>query len=170
MHSHDAFAVCSSAVAAKLVATVLRSHSQLQRPAPPRLNKQDDSTDTEDSDDSGSEEHDSKTVPDSQPTPPLESQPTQPTPPLQSHPTQPTPPLQSHPTQPTPPLESYPTQPTPPPRKKKLQKLNKQQLQHETDTTPAVPHHLETRLNSASLPSLFLLPYSGCFSLFLSCF
>ena len=148
MHSHDAFAVCSSAVAAKLVATVLRSHSQLQRPAPPRLNKQDDSTDTEDSDDSGSEEHDSKTVPDSQPTPPLES----------------------HPTQPTPPLESYPTQPTPPPRKKKLQKLNKQQLQHETDTTPAVPHHLETRLNSASLPSLFLLPYSGCFSLFLSCF
>lgn len=135
MHSHDAFAVCSSAVAAKLVATVLRSHSQLQRPAPPRLNKQDDSTDTEDSDDSGSEEHDSKTVPDSQPTPPL---------------------------------ESHPTQPTPPPRKKKLQKLNK--LQHETDTTPAVPHHLETRLNSASLPSLFLLPYSGCFSLFLSCF
>ena len=160
---------------------MLRSHSQLQRPAPPRLNKQDDSTDTEDSDDSGSEEHDSKTVPDSQPTPPLqsqptqptpplESQPTQPTPPLESQPTQPTPPLQSQPTQPTPPLESYPTQPTPPPRKKKLQKLNKQQLQHETDTTPAVPHHLETRLNSASLPSLFLLPYSGCFSLFLSCF
>ena len=156
MHSHDPFAVCSAAVAAKLVATVLRSHSQLQRPAPPRLNKQDDSTDTEDSDDSGSEEHDSKTVPDSQPTPPIES-----------YPTQPTPPIESYPTQPTPPIESYPTQPTPPPRKKKLLKLNKQHLQHETDhgdTTPAVPHHLETRLNSASLSSLFVLPHSGCFS------
>jgi len=62
-----------AAVAAKVVANVLRSHSQgqIRRPAQPLLGRQDDSTDTEDSDDSGSEELPTKKPVDLHPTPPI---------------------------------------------------------------------------------------------------